>query len=283
MTFPFEQLQTVVQEPSSIPSANWFATLDAAQIAHDAGVDWAEYGARYDWKNLLYGTVEGEEPDLTCWLLPLTEETLKLTAELVKASPFSCTWLQSSWEIGDIATLWQQTSNPRLPNGQHALLRFYDPCVLLALRTVLTTNQWQTLSAPTVQWLYMGRDGLLASLSSPNKTVRRYGQLTLTADQLKQLQELGRADKLILQMQVNDHLPYPLDHFAAHKHVATALDLLNKHHIATIQDQYLFAALTLDWPLAHFASAPLDQALSRYGQETTDLSQIVALHSPRGN
>ena len=281
MTVSLEQLQAIVQAQTTMPSGNWFATLDAAQLNHDTGIDWSDYAAKHEWKNLLGGTAEGEEADLTCWLAPLTDDILQLTAELTKTRPFSCTWLQSTWLVDDIAAFWQDTSNVRLPNGQYGLLRFYDPCVLRPLQNVLTPIQRRTLNSPVTQWLYIDREGLLANLASPHKTLRKHGQLTLNNKQLKQLQEAGEADGIILQMQVNDHLPVTHDPFATYRQINIALDLLKKHHITDVQEHYLFSVLTLDWPLEHFDSEALNQALAGFQQKTTDLTQIIELHSPR--
>ena len=136
MSAALQQLQAIVQAAPEAPTAKWFATIDAPQVKRDLGINWQDHPIIHRWKNLLQGTPEGLEADLTCWLAPLTDETLQLTADLSKSSPFCCTWLQSSWSIDEIAAYWNQSTNPHLPDRGKGLLRFYDACILNTLQPV---------------------------------------------------------------------------------------------------------------------------------------------------
>ncbi len=280
MTAFLQQLQAVIHTVPTISATTWFATIDAAQVNHDLGINWHELSEMHKCFNLLDGTVEGTELELTCWLISMSEAMLEFTAELSQNSPFSCTWLQSAWSIEDIAAHWQHATNTRLPNGHNGLLRFYDPCVLQSLQAVLSSTQWQTLSAPTVRWMYIDRNGFLTSIDAQNQPVRKNGTLTLSQDQLKQLNEAGQTDRIILNMQANEHLPTTYDPFATYQRINAALSLLKKHNITKPQDQYLFSALTLDWPLTHFVSPALDHSLTQVKQEGHDLIQIIEQNSP---
>ena len=283
MSVTLQQLQAAVQTSSEQPDAKSFATIDASQVKRDLGINWQDISITHHWKNLLQGTSEGLEADLTCWLAPLTEETFQLTVDLTQNSPFCCTWLQSNWSINEIATYWQQASNPRLPDGHHGLLRFYDSCILGSLQTVLSPEQWQSLTAPLMQWLYIDRNGILANINVPAQKFHHNGKLTLNKSQLKLLQQAGKADNIIFHMQANEHLPEDHDPFDTYRQISTALALLSKHNIAKPQDQYLFSALTLAWPLTHFGTPGLDQALSRFKTDETDLSLLIEQYSPKGN
>ena len=283
MSVTLQQLQTVVQTDSDIPNTVWFITIDASQIKHESGINWEELSRQHKWSNLLKGTSEGQETDLTCWLAPLTEETLQLSTILTQQSPFCCTWLQSTWPINDIATFWQRSANPLLPDGNKGLLRFYDACVLCPLHTVLTPQQWQTLTAPLIQWLSIDRFGNLHSIPAPLQEVRSNGQLSLSKLQIKKLSEAGQTDNIIFHMVATEHLPQTYDPYSTYLQISTALGLLGKYQIVKQQDQYLFCVLTLDWPLSHYASSELEKALSRLKPEEINLSQIVEQHAPEKN
>jgi hypothetical protein len=277
------QLHALAEATSETESAAWFATIDAAQINRERNVDWQGLAQGGGWGNLLGGTPEGEEPDLTCWLAPLTNETLRLTADLVQAHPFSCTWFQSRWPLNQIEDCWRQASNPRLPNGHSGLLRFYDPCVLLPLREILRPDQWRLVSAPILEWHCLDRAGALIHITAKPQPVRKSGQLSLRPDQMRQLEQAGRADKIILQMHVNEILAFDHDPFDSYGRVDTVLRLLDKYGLTRAQDQYLFSALTLDWPLGNFSSAELAHALATLDQHNGDLAQVVERYSPNEN
>ena len=283
MNVMLQQLQVAIQTESEIPDTAWYVTIDASQVKRELGINWEELSQQHQWSNLLKGTSEGQEVDLTCWLAPLTTETLQLTIDLTQKSPFCCTWLQSTWPINDIATYWQRSANPQLPGANKGLLRFYDACVLDPLQAVLTPQQWQTLAAPLIQWLTIERFGNLHSIPAPIQEVSSNGQFSLSKLQIKKLNDAGQTDNVIFHMLANEHLPQSYDPFTIYQQISTALALLNKHKIVKPQDRYLFSVLTLDWPLAHFASPELEEALSRLKPEEINLSQIVEQHAPEKN
>jgi hypothetical protein len=82
-------------------------------------------------------------------------------------------------------------------------------------------------------------------------------------------------------MHTSERLPENYDPFSTYQRISTALALLDKHKIEKSQDQYLFSTLTLDWPLTHFATPELDQALASYKTGATDLGSLVEQHSPQ--
>ena len=281
MSVTLQQLQAFVQTESELPDTAWFVTIDTSQVKSQLNINWEDLSKKLHWRNLLHGTAEGQEPDLTCWLAPLSEETLQLTAELIRKQPFCCTWLQSIWTIDEIASYWQHAANPLLPDLNKGLLRFYDTCVMAALQTALTPQQWQKLTAPLIQWLHINRNGNLATIAAPVQEVSRNGQFTLSKGQLNQLQKAGQTDNIIFLLQKDELLPEAHDPFSTYRQINTALALLNKHNITKRQEQYLFSALTLDWPLAHFANPKLDEALSRMKPGEIDLGTLVAQHAPQ--
>lgn len=274
-------LLAIVQAKPDSEIQAWYATIDAAQVSHDKKIDWLALAEQYGWVNVLGGSPEGKEPDLTCWLAPLNESILTLTSELAHSHPYACTWFLSHWPIHKIETLWQQASNVQLPNGQDGLLRFYDPCVLLPLRDVLRVHDWRLLCAPIVEWHYLDRQGKLAVLENKPGPVLGPRKFTLSDEQVRLLKQAGRVDRFILQMQADEFLPHVHDPFAVYGHVALVLDVLNKKGITKSRSQYQFAAMTLDWPPQYFRNEELVQALTRFDQSKDDLLQLAAQHSPR--
>lgn len=275
------RLLSIVQAKPETDLQAWFATIDAAQVSHDKNIEWQPLAEQNGWGNLLGGSREGKEPDLTCWLAPLTESVFAQTTELVRYHPYACTWFLSHWPIHKIGALWQQASNVRLPNGQHGLLRFYDPCVLLPLRDVLREHNWRLLCAPIVDWCYLDRQGKLAVLENKPGPILSPRQFSLNEEQVWLLKQAGRVDRFILQMQADEILPPKHDPFAVFGHVSQVLEVLEKNGISKRRPQYQFVAMTLDWPRQHFKTEGLEQALSRFDQGTDDLLQFVTQHSPR--
>lgn len=283
MSVTLQQLQAIVQTESELPDAAWFVTIDTSQVKIHLDINWEDLSKKHKWRNLLKGTSEGQEPDLTCWLAQLSEETLQLTADLVQSSPFCCTWLHSTWSINEIDSYWQQSANPLMPDLNKGLLRFYDTCVLVSLQTALTPQQWQKLTAPLVQWLHIDRNGNLATIAVPVQEVSRNGQFSISKSQLNQLQKAGQTDNIIFHLQKDELLPEEHDPFSTYQQINAALALLNKHNITKRQEQYLFSALTLDWPPTHFASPELDQALSHLKPGEVDLNLFVKQHAPKAS
>lgn len=261
------------------PILPWFVTIDASQIGSQEGIDWAGLAKRKAWGNLLAGSAEGEEHDLTCWLAPLDEETYQLAHSLLQRYPFSCTWLQSPWTFTQIAHYWQRTTNALLPNGHRGLLRFYDPCVLPHLATHLKPRQWQTITAPCQHWLYLDRFGRWQSITRTVKPRPAAPEVSLNQAQIDELNNSNREDWLIAHLMANEHLPQDADPFGSYERIHASVNALQRNGIKQPDQQYLFCAMTLQWPLQALLSEGLQQRLKLVGKGMLSLDEVAEQNS----
>jgi len=245
--------------------AQWFVTLDASQIPSSAGVEWKKLAKQHQWGNLLEGSIEGEEPDLTCWLIPLNAEMLSLTLRLAKQHPFSCTWLQSAWSLASISKHWQKISDAQLPNQKRGLLRFYDACVLQTLPILLNKDQWYAIYAPCTAWLHINRIGQLSLLSTPKSFAKPSLSFSLSDKQLAQLQ---------MSNQTEEHLSKNSNPFESYAKVNAAITQLKQHNINDTGLQYAFCMTTLDWTVEDYQSPQLAEQLQLVQQGKLDLYAV---------
>lgn len=259
---------------STPTTGQWFVTIDASQISGEPMVDWQAYASQLHWSNLLKGTSEGEEADLTCWLAPLNEQILKLSIEISQLHPFSCTWFNSQWDKESIGRYWQLTTQVNLPNGKYGLFRFYDACILTPLQQILTPNQWLALSAPVERWSYIDRKGQLTELTQVAQKTKSPSQISLNPTQILALKEAGLADSIILTMQVNEHLPTNYDRFATYQQVAAAIKLLKQYQVNDHQQQYIFSQLTQTWQPEDFIAPEVVQYIARI-QDGADIIEMT--------
>ena len=270
-------LQTSITRLSTPETAHqWYATVDASQIPSTADIDWKNMARLGQWGNLLQGTPEGEELDLTCWLLPLTNDAIAWTTALASEYPYCCTWLQSAWTLARITRHWQKISNALLPNGSHALLRFYDPCVLLSLQQVLTSSQWQGIHAPCNSWLYINRTGTLAELLCDKTSSSQASQIRLNQEQLTALKNTNREDTIATNLIAQEHLAQDSNPFDNYQRIHAALNVLKQYGISDHDQQYQFCAQTLDWPLTHYQAPALIAQLQLLQQGKIDIDTVVA-------
>lgn len=70
----------------------------------------------------------------------------------------SVSWLLSSSDISDLFFYLKRNLEIVLPNNKVAMLRYYDPRVLIYLPDVLTEEQFQSFTAGIVAWGFLYED-----------------------------------------------------------------------------------------------------------------------------
>lgn len=270
-----EQLQAIIKSSPSLESGQWFASIDAAQVTLQHQVDWESVSELLGWQNLLAGMEEGQSPDLTCWIAPLNESTLQLTTAFSQQSPFACTWFKSDWSLSDIIHQWHEAANVHLTDDRRVLLRFYDAAVLKPLSLILSSQQWQSLSAPTQTWLYINRSGILSGLGVKQASPKAPSKFVLTALQSQLLEQAGAVDHTMYRLQRDGYLSDMAHDYAAYQHVSLALQTLKAHGIFNQHDQYTFCHLTLWWKHEDFSSHIVSVYLSRVRKERADIAQMT--------
>ena len=94
------------------------------------------------------------------WLLDISilgEDWLRKVNVLELKYP-SVSWLLSSLDISDLFFYLKKNLEITLPNNKVAMLRYYDPRVLIYLPDVLTKEQFQSFTAGIVAWGFLYED-----------------------------------------------------------------------------------------------------------------------------
>jgi hypothetical protein len=106
---------------------------------------------------LFLGTPESAILYAGPWLVeteaPLDEHMAPLTAapELETSAPV-LTWLLASMPLRQLVLSLQERMNARLPDGRLALLRYWDPRILVSLLKAMTPTQRAHLLSPALEW-----------------------------------------------------------------------------------------------------------------------------------
>lgn len=94
------------------------------------------------------------------WLLNISilgEDWLRKINILELKYP-SVSWLLSSLDMSDLFFYLNRNLEVILPNNKVAMLRYYDPRVLIYLPDVLTKEQFQSFTAGVVAWGFLYED-----------------------------------------------------------------------------------------------------------------------------
>lgn len=103
---------------------------------------------------LFHGTPDGALAHAGPWLVDTEEVGQAFTADLARLereAP-SVTWLLSDADLAGLAQLLQLQIDARLPDGRIAMVRFWDPRVLVDLVGVLTMQQRESFFAHIHEW-----------------------------------------------------------------------------------------------------------------------------------
>jgi hypothetical protein len=128
-----------------------FALVDGVQYTRHCEQPLAPLPGR---RALFDGTNEAHLAHAGPWLVDVAQADPPHVAQLVeleKAAP-AVTWLMARMELDGLATLLAQRLDTRLPDGRTALVRFYDPRVLLSLVEILDGTQREEFFAPIHEW-----------------------------------------------------------------------------------------------------------------------------------
>jgi len=232
------------------PADNWFMLVDAAQYPHNDAMDWgreAQYGR---WGNLLLANPEGQEPDLTAWLVPLAGDSHGLDLP--------------GWVDLD------------LPKKKLGMLRLYDGCALQHMFGILDEDQCDTLSAPARHWLYCDRAGDLQMKSREPAGALASFPLELTEEQVTLLKRATHVDRIILDLKVAEWLPHDADAFDAYELVSERVKIAQRYNIPELSRQFEFVATTLRWSPEWLASNELTSRLREVSSTGNSIVDALA-------
>lgn len=126
------------------------------------------FTARSGFRPLFAGSPDEPLSHAGPWLIDaqaVDEELVNDLAQLERDAP-AVTWLIAPQEIEGLAQLMQLRLDLRLPDGREALLRFWDPRVLVGLMQVLDEAQRLDFFAHIEEW-HLLQDGRRAWIGRP--------------------------------------------------------------------------------------------------------------------
>jgi len=142
---------------TAFPALRLYALVDGIQYENHRG-ERLDYSTGFT--SLFHGTPDGPLAHAGPWLVDIEEAgdaTAKDLAALEREAP-SVTWLITEADLHGLAQLLRLRLDVRMPDGRIALLRFWDPRVLVGLVNVLDSKQRETFFAHIHEW-HLLRDG----------------------------------------------------------------------------------------------------------------------------
>jgi hypothetical protein len=144
-------VERLAQLRQSMPALRLYALVDGAQYRARLGEPLA---AQDGFAPLFAGTPDAALAHAGPWLLDAEQAgdaLLDALAGLERIAP-AVTWLIAPQTIDGLAQLLQLNLDTELPDGRTALLRFWDPRVLVSLAEVLDPGQREQFFAHIHEW-----------------------------------------------------------------------------------------------------------------------------------
>lgn len=156
MTAPIDVVTRLVQLHLTTPALRLYALVDGAQYRAQLGTSLT---TREGCHSLFTGTPDAALAHAGPWLVDAEQAgdaLLEALASLEQALP-AVTWLIAPQNIAGLAQLLQLNLDTVLPDGRTALLRFWDPRVLVSLAEVLEPGQREKFFGYIHEWHLLHR------------------------------------------------------------------------------------------------------------------------------
>lgn len=147
-------LQQTAELRKTIPSLHLYALVDGLQ--YQTHTD-KPLKAAPGLSALFAGTPDAALAQYGPWLIEVEQANPAYSLELAvleKNAP-SVVWLIAIQDLQGLTQVLQRNLDVQLPDGRKALLRFWDPRVLVNLARTLDVQQRQELLAPVHEWHFM--------------------------------------------------------------------------------------------------------------------------------
>jgi Domain of unknown function (DUF4123) len=235
------------------PGGRWFALLDRA---FDQG------GKRtLRWPHPTEAIYKGTDDieAISPTLLALNLDSHEALAQDITCLLRHCqgrpmlSFVQTTLDMGDLATTWQDIKWVHAEDGQRFLWRLADTRVLSSLPQALQPHNWARMCKPLMAWHIVDRVGALQALKMPPATPdgaerpqphEPRGAFQINDKELTLLLEAAQPDVLINSLfeQVPEVLPTGADQAKVHAWVRRACDLATQHGLESTDDQLTLAA-----------------------------------------
>lgn len=134
-----------------VPTLRLYALVDGAQYQQKRS---APMPRLHGTAALFDGTVDAPLAHAGPWLVDAEQADAALVSDLarIEREVPGVTWLIAEADLTGLTQLLQLKLDARLPDGRTALLRFWDPRVLIGLVKVLDASQRETFFAHIHEW-----------------------------------------------------------------------------------------------------------------------------------
>lgn len=147
----FDVLDRLTQLQQTMPELRLYALIDGAQYQTCRG-EWLT--SRAGMYALFMGTEDAALAHAGPWLVDTEQTGEAFTEDLIalEHEAPAVSWLISALTLDGLAQVLQLNLDVRLPDGRNALLRFWDPRVLVSLVELLNADQREAFFAHIYEW-----------------------------------------------------------------------------------------------------------------------------------
>lgn len=156
MMHSFDVWKRAVQLREDLPGLKLYGLLDGAQYLAQTGT---RFGGQSGTCALFDGTTDTDLAFAGPWLIDVEaveSDLVNLMIELERSAP-AVTWLIALQDLLGLAQILRLHLDTELPDGRTALLRFWDPRVLVDLAEILDPYQRQLLFGHLREWHLLNR------------------------------------------------------------------------------------------------------------------------------
>lgn len=135
----------------TIDTIRLYALVDGVQYRHQRGEPLARRAGFY---SLFEGTSDAPLAHAGPWLIDVEQAGAQLASDLsvLEQETPAVSWIIASQSLDGLAQLLQLKLDAMMPDGRRALLRFWDPRVLVSLAQVLSNEQRQEFFGYIHEW-----------------------------------------------------------------------------------------------------------------------------------
>lgn len=196
-------------------------------------------------------------------------------------------FVQTTLEMTDLATAWQDVKWVHTEDGQRFLLRLADTRVLSSFAQALQPHNWERICKPLLAWHIVDRVGALQPLKTPMCVLNQaetpkphepLGAFQINDKELASLLDAAQPDVLInaLFEQIPDVLPTGPEQAKVHAWVRQACDLAAQRGLDALGDQLALAATACLTEGRVLADPTLPGLLARYQPGQASLADQLA-------
>lgn len=144
-------LQRLSKLREEVPALRLYALVDGVQYQENRT---KPLTAQAGLQALFEGTEDAALSHAGPWLVDAEHAGEAFTADLAKLEHEApaVSWLIAPQDLGGLAQLLQLNLDTRLPDGRTALLRFWDPRVLVTLAEMMDAGQREAFFAHIHEW-----------------------------------------------------------------------------------------------------------------------------------